>query len=74
MKKLLLSLAFSLPLFSFAGTNHPALDTLLELLTEKGVITPEEAMNVSDQLRKDVDERNREIQSMIKRSMEEKSK
>ncbi|MEZ0361496.1 MAG: hypothetical protein ABWK04_06365 [Hydrogenobacter sp.] len=71
MKKLFITLILSLPIFAFAGTNHPALDTLLELLTEKGVITPEEAMKVADQLRKDMDERNKDIQSMIKKALEE---
>ncbi|GBC88897.1 hypothetical protein HRbin13_01029 [bacterium HR13] len=74
MRKSLLALILGLPLFAFAGTNHPALDTLLEVLTEKGVISPEEAMKVADQLRKDMDERNKEIQSMIKKAVEEKSK
>jgi hypothetical protein len=74
MKKVLITAMLCVPFLSFAGTNHPALDTLLELLTEKNIITPEEAMKIAAQLRKDVDERNKEIQSMIKKAMEEKSK
>ncbi len=74
MKRMLTAMVLSMPLFSFAGTNHPALDTLLEVLTEKGVITPEDAMKVADQLRKDMDERNKEIKSMIQKTLEEKSK
>jgi len=31
-------------------------------------------MKLSEQLRKDMDERNKEIQSMIKKAIEEKSK
>jgi len=74
MRKFIMVVALVAPLFGFAGTNHPALDTLLELLTDKGIITPEEAMKLSEQLRKDMDERNKEIQSMIKKALEEKSK
>jgi len=74
VKKMLVALSMALPLVSFAGTNHPALDTLLEVLVEKDIITPEEAMKIAERLRKDMDERNKEIQSMIQKAIEEKSK
>ncbi len=70
MRKILIISMLCIPFLSFAGTNHPALDTLLELLTEKNIITPEEAMKLSEQLRKDMDERNKEIESMIKQALE----
>lgn len=74
MKKLLTAVFMVSPILSFAGTNHPAFDTLLETLTEKGVITPEEAMKVAEQLRNDMEERNKQIQNMIKKALEEKTK
>lgn len=74
MKRFLMAVTLTLPLLSYAGTNHPALDTLLEALTDKGVFTPEEAMKIAEQLRKDMEERDKEIKSMIKKAIEEKSK
>jgi polyhydroxyalkanoate synthesis regulator phasin len=41
---------------------------------DKGVITPEEAQEYAKELRKNMDERNKEIESMIKKAMEQKSK
>ncbi len=74
MRKALLTLVLLVPVLGYAGTNHPAMDTLLEALTEKGVFTPEEAMKIAEQLRKDMKERDEEIKSMIKKVLEEKSK
>lgn len=70
MKRILIIAMLCIPFLSFAGTNHPALDTLLELLTEKNIITPEEAMKLSEQFRKDMDERNKEIEGMIQKAVE----
>jgi polyhydroxyalkanoate synthesis regulator phasin len=64
----------ALSTFVFAGTNHPALDTILYILMDKGVITPEEAQEYAKELRKNTDERNKEIESMIKKAMEQKCK
>jgi polyhydroxyalkanoate synthesis regulator phasin len=41
---------------------------------DKGLITPEEAQEYAKELRKNMDERNKEIESMIKKAMEQKSK
>jgi polyhydroxyalkanoate synthesis regulator phasin len=41
---------------------------------DKGVITPEEAQEYAKELRKNMDERNKEIESMIKKAMEQRSK
>jgi polyhydroxyalkanoate synthesis regulator phasin len=73
MKKLALGV-FALSTFTFAGTNHPAIDTILYILMDKGLITPEEAQEYAKELRKNMDERNKEIESMIKKAMEQKSK
>ncbi len=72
MKKLALGV-LALSTFAFAGTNHPALDTILYILMDKGVITPEEAQAYAKELRSNMDERNKEIESMIKKAMEKKS-
>jgi polyhydroxyalkanoate synthesis regulator phasin len=73
MRKLAVGvLAFST--FAFAGTNHPALDTILYLLMDKGVITPEEAQEYAKELRRDMAERNREIESMINKAIEQMRK
>jgi polyhydroxyalkanoate synthesis regulator phasin len=73
MRKLAVGvLAFST--FAFAGTDHPALDTILYLLMDKGVITPEEAQEYAKELRRNMAERNREIESMIKKAMEQMRK
>jgi hypothetical protein len=73
MRKLALG-AFAFSTFAFAGTDHPALDTILYLLMDKGVITPEEAQEYAKELKRNMAERNREIESMIKKAMEQKSK
>lgn len=73
MKKIFIAM-LCVPFLSFAGANHPALDTLLEFLTEKKIITPEEAMKLSEQFRRDMDQRNKEIESMIQKAVEKKSK
>lgn len=73
MRKLALGV-FALSTFAFAGTDHPALDTILYLLMDKGVITPEEAQEYAKELRRNMAERNKEIESMIKKAMEQKSK
>jgi len=41
---------------------------------DKGLITPEEAQEYAKELKKNTAERNKEIESMIKKAMEEKSK
>jgi polyhydroxyalkanoate synthesis regulator phasin len=41
---------------------------------DKGLITPEEAQEYAKELKRNVDERNKEIESMIKKAMEQKSK
>jgi polyhydroxyalkanoate synthesis regulator phasin len=70
MRKLALGvLAFST--FTFAGTDHPALDTILYLLMDKGLITPEEAQEYAKELKRNVAERNREIESMINKAIEQ---
>jgi len=73
MRKLALGV-FALSTFAFAGTDHPALDTILYILMDKGLITPEEAQEYAKELKKNTAERNKEIESMIKKAMEEKSK
>jgi polyhydroxyalkanoate synthesis regulator phasin len=73
MRKLALG-AFALSTFAFAGTNHPAIDTILYILMDKGLITPEEAQEYAKELKKNTAERNKEIESMIKKAMEQKSK
>jgi polyhydroxyalkanoate synthesis regulator phasin len=73
MRKLALGV-FALSTFAFAGTDHPALDTILYILMDKGVITPEEAQEYAKELKKNIAERNKEIESMIKKAMEQKSK
>jgi polyhydroxyalkanoate synthesis regulator phasin len=73
MRKLALG-AFALSTFAFAGTDHPALDTILYILMDKGLITPEEAQEYAKELRRNMAERNKEIESMIKKAMEQKSK
>jgi hypothetical protein len=73
MRKLALG-AFALSTFAFAGTDHPALDTILYILMDKGLITPEEAQEYAKELKKNMAERNKEIESMIKKAMEQKSK
>jgi len=60
--------------FAFAGTDHPALDTILYILMDKGLITPEEAQEYAKELKRNMAERNKEIESMIKKAMEQKSK
>jgi len=73
MRKLALGvLAFST--FAFAGTDHPALDTILYILMDKGLITPEEAQEYAKELRRNMAERNREIESMINKAMEQMRK
>ncbi len=72
MRKLALG-AFALSTFAFAGTDHPALDTILYILMDKGLITPEEAQEYAKELRRNMAERNKEIESMIKKAMEQKS-
>jgi len=73
MRKLALGvLAFST--FAFAGTDHPALDTILYILMDKGLITPEEAQEYAKELKRNMAERNKEIESMIKKAMEQKCK
>lgn len=73
MRKLALG-AFALSTFAFAGTDHPALDTILYILMDKGLITPEEAQEYAKELKRNMAERNKEIESMIKKAMEQKSK
>lgn len=73
MRKLALG-AFALSTFAFAGTDHPALDTILYILMDKGLITPEEAQEYAKELKRNVAERNKEIESMINKAMEQKSK
>jgi polyhydroxyalkanoate synthesis regulator phasin len=73
MRKLALG-AFALSTFAFAGTDHPALDTILYILMDKGLITPEEAQEYAKELKRNTAERNREIESMIRKAMEQKSK
>jgi polyhydroxyalkanoate synthesis regulator phasin len=73
MRKLALG-AFALSTFAFAGTDHPAIDTILYILMDKGLITPEEAQEYAKELKRNTAERNREIESMIKKAMEQKSK
>ncbi len=73
MRKLALG-AFALSTFAFAGTDHPAIDTIIYILMDKGLITPEEAQEYAKELKKNIAERNKEIQSMIKKAMEQKSK
>jgi len=70
MRKLALG-AFALSTFAFAGTDHPALDTILYILMDKGLITPEEAQEYAKELRRNMAERNKEIESMIKKAMEQ---
>jgi polyhydroxyalkanoate synthesis regulator phasin len=41
---------------------------------DKGLITPEEAQEYAKELKKNMAERNKEIESMIKKAMEQKSK
>ncbi len=73
MRKLALGvLAFST--FAFAGTDHPALDTILYILMDKGLITPEEAQEYAKELKRNTAERNREIESMINKAMEQMRK
>jgi polyhydroxyalkanoate synthesis regulator phasin len=72
MRKLALAV-FALSTFAFAGTDHPALDTILYILMDKGLITPEEAQEYAKELKRNMTERNREIESMIKKAMEQKS-
>jgi hypothetical protein len=73
MRKLALGvLAFST--FAFAGTDHPALDTILYILMDKGLITPEEAQEYAKELRRNMAERNREIESMMNKAMEQMRK
>jgi polyhydroxyalkanoate synthesis regulator phasin len=52
----------------------PAIDTILYILMDKGLITPEEAQEYAKELKKNMAERNKEIESMIKKAMEQKSK
>jgi polyhydroxyalkanoate synthesis regulator phasin len=73
MRKLALGV-FALSTFAFAGTDHPALDTILYLLMDKGLITPEEAQEYAKELRRNMAERNREIESMINKAMEQMRK
>jgi polyhydroxyalkanoate synthesis regulator phasin len=73
MRKLALG-AFALSTFAFAGTDHPALDTILYILMDKGVITPEEAQEYAKELKRNTAERNREIESMINKAMEQMRK
>jgi polyhydroxyalkanoate synthesis regulator phasin len=72
MKKLALGV-LALSTFAFAGTDHPALDTILYILMDKGLITPEEAQEYAKELKKNMAERNKEIESMIKKATEKKS-
>jgi len=73
MRKLALGvLAFST--FAFAGTDHPAIDTILYILMDKGLITPEEAQEYAKELKRNTAERNREIESMINKAMEQMRK
>jgi Skp family chaperone for outer membrane proteins len=74
MKKVLITAMLCVPFLSFAGTDHPAIDTILYILMDKGLITPEEAQEYAKELKKNMAERNKEIESMIKKAMEEKSK
>jgi polyhydroxyalkanoate synthesis regulator phasin len=73
MRKLALGI-LALSTFAFAGTDHPALDTILYILMDKGLITPEEAQEYAKELRRNMAERNKEIESMIKKAMEQKCK
>jgi len=73
MRKLALG-AFALSTFAFAGTDHPALDTILYILMDKGLITPEEAQEYAKELKRNTAERNREIESMINKAMEQMRK
>lgn len=73
MRKLALGV-FALSTFASAGTDHPALDTILYILMDKGLITPEEAQEYAKELKRNMSERNKEIESMIKKAMEQKSK
>jgi polyhydroxyalkanoate synthesis regulator phasin len=73
MRKLALGLlAFST--FAFAGTDHPAIDTILYILMDKGLITPEEAQEYAKELKRNMAERNREIESMMNKAMEQMRK
>jgi polyhydroxyalkanoate synthesis regulator phasin len=73
MRKLALGV-LALSTLAFAGTDHPAIDTILYILMDKGMITPEEAQEYAKELKKNMAERNKEIESMIKKAMEQKSK
>ena len=73
MRKLALGV-LALSTFAFAGTDHPALDTILYILMDEGLITPEEAQEYAKELRRNMAERNKEIESMIKKAMEQKCK
>lgn len=67
MRKLALGV-LALSTFAFAGANHPALDTILYILMDKGVIASKETHEYAKELRKDIDERNKEIEFMIKKN------
>jgi polyhydroxyalkanoate synthesis regulator phasin len=73
MRKLALGV-FAFSTFAFAGTDHPALDTILYILMDKGLITPEEAQEYAKELKRNTAERNREIESMINKAMEQMRK
>lgn len=60
VKKIVLALT-AIPFIAAAGTNDPSMDLLIQKLIEKNIINAEEAMDLTKDMTKMVDERNKAL-------------